>query len=380
MHRERQQIDLVAVAERTKIKLSLLDGLERDDVSYWPRGIFRRSYLRAYANAIGLDPEPLVREFLERHPDPDEDVATVMSATTLAQGRPPTRLRMLVDTAFEAIARRRQATSVAGTPVPATRPAGDPAVDAGAPSPVARLTVETVDPARELAMTFAGAETDWPAPDGEEAGRQDWPAGDEPWLSGQFDDGAWSSGEELVPAAADDQSDWSDDVDAVPVSTGARAAGYGPDLSGVAQLCTRLACAREPEDIHSALAEAVEHFGAVGLIVWLSDGHQQSLVPVLSAGYPDHVVARLPEVPRDSDTALATAFRTATPSVVDGCDGETGAVTVPILTAWGCTGVLAVELRDGGERQPQLHACAAILAAQLATLVAGVPRAEAISA
>jgi hypothetical protein len=380
MHRERQQIDLVAVAERTKIKFSLLDGLERDDVSYWPRGIFRRSYLRAYASAIGLDPEPLVREFLERHPDPDEDVASVMSAASLAQGRPPTRLRMLVDTAFEAIARRRQATPVAGRPVPAAPPARDIAVDAGDPSPGARLRVETVEPAGALAMTFAGAETDWPGPDEEEAGRQDWPPGDERWLSGEFDAGAWSSGEELVPAVADDRSDWTDVAGAAPPSTGAAPAGYAPDLSGVAQLCTRLACAREPEDIPPALAEAVEHFDAVGLIVWLSDGPRQALVPVLSAGYPDHVIARLPAVSRDSDTALATAFRTGTPSVVDGRDGGTGAVTVPILTAWGCTGVLAVELRDGGERQPQLHACAAILAAQLATFVAGVPRAEAISA
>ena len=50
--RERQQVPLAAVAQQTKIKRSLLEGLERDDVTYWPHGIFRRAYIRAYARAI----------------------------------------------------------------------------------------------------------------------------------------------------------------------------------------------------------------------------------------------------------------------------------------------------------------------------------------
>ena len=40
--RERQQLSLTVIAERTKIKASLLEALERDDVSKWPPGIFRR--------------------------------------------------------------------------------------------------------------------------------------------------------------------------------------------------------------------------------------------------------------------------------------------------------------------------------------------------
>ena len=68
--REQQQIALTTIAEQTKIKLSLLDALERDDVSRWPPGIFRRSFVRAYAQAIGLDPEATLREFLEQFPDP----------------------------------------------------------------------------------------------------------------------------------------------------------------------------------------------------------------------------------------------------------------------------------------------------------------------
>ena len=101
--RERRGIALVSIASDTKISLSLLEGLERDDVSHWPSGIFRRSFLRAYVRAIGLDPDPLLREFLERYPDPGEVVtsASVVSAraragTPSAEGRPTTRIGALL--------------------------------------------------------------------------------------------------------------------------------------------------------------------------------------------------------------------------------------------------------------------------------------------
>ena len=71
-HRERQGIALATIAEKTKIKQSLLNGLERDDLSQWPPGIFRRAYVRTYGQAIGLDPDTVVRDFLERYPEPVE--------------------------------------------------------------------------------------------------------------------------------------------------------------------------------------------------------------------------------------------------------------------------------------------------------------------
>src|SRR6266571_1621198 len=82
--RERQQIALITIAEQTKIKLSLLDALERDDVSHWPAGIFRRAFIRAYAHAIGLEPDVVLREFLELYPDPfavDEAASTTAPGT-----------------------------------------------------------------------------------------------------------------------------------------------------------------------------------------------------------------------------------------------------------------------------------------------------------
>ena len=70
MERERRRITLSSIAANTKIGLHLLEGLELGRVSRWPSGIFRRSFIRAYAEAIGLDPDEIAREFLERFPDP----------------------------------------------------------------------------------------------------------------------------------------------------------------------------------------------------------------------------------------------------------------------------------------------------------------------
>lgn len=78
--RERRQISIATIAEKTKILGALLEGLEREDVSRWPTGLYRRAFIRAYATAIGLDPEPVVKEFLERFPEPVESPAPGLSA------------------------------------------------------------------------------------------------------------------------------------------------------------------------------------------------------------------------------------------------------------------------------------------------------------
>src|SRR5580658_1336733 len=70
LERERRRITLASIASDTKISLALLEGLERDDVSRWPSGIFRRSFIRAYAQAIGLDADVVTRDFLEYFRDP----------------------------------------------------------------------------------------------------------------------------------------------------------------------------------------------------------------------------------------------------------------------------------------------------------------------
>ena len=88
--RERRQIALSSIAADTKIGLGLLQALERDDLSRWPSGIFRRAFIRAYAEAAGFDPDVITQEFLERYPDAPDDAPREQ-----ASGRPPaTPLRL----------------------------------------------------------------------------------------------------------------------------------------------------------------------------------------------------------------------------------------------------------------------------------------------
>jgi transcriptional regulator with XRE-family HTH domain len=105
--REQQQIALATIAEQTKISVSLLEALERDDVSRWPSGIFRRAFVRSYAHAIGLDPDVVVREFQERHPDPADVAATVSAlaadAAAAVSGAPPTRFQHFVGAAIDSL-------------------------------------------------------------------------------------------------------------------------------------------------------------------------------------------------------------------------------------------------------------------------------------
>ncbi|HEY2908007.1 MAG TPA: helix-turn-helix domain-containing protein [Vicinamibacterales bacterium] len=95
--RERQRISLKSIAESTNIRAAFFEQLERDDASKWPSGIFRRSFIRAYASAIGLDPEATVRDFLAAFPDPAHasDPVAVAKATSEATSRTPElRLRL----------------------------------------------------------------------------------------------------------------------------------------------------------------------------------------------------------------------------------------------------------------------------------------------
>jgi len=62
--REARGVSLRQVAASTKISISALEGLERNDFSRIPGGIFRRAFIRAYALQVGLEPEATVKEFM----------------------------------------------------------------------------------------------------------------------------------------------------------------------------------------------------------------------------------------------------------------------------------------------------------------------------
>jgi cytoskeletal protein RodZ len=101
--RERRDLTIAAIAAATKISPSLLEALERDDVSRWPSGIFRRAFVRTYAEIIGLDPEDVVREFTANFPDPAGPPRPPSSTPRDADGSADLRLTLAEGwTAFSA--------------------------------------------------------------------------------------------------------------------------------------------------------------------------------------------------------------------------------------------------------------------------------------
>jgi cytoskeletal protein RodZ len=66
--REQRGISLRQMAETTKISVSVLEALERNDISRLPGGIFSRGFVRSYAVEIGIDPEQTVRDFMAQLP------------------------------------------------------------------------------------------------------------------------------------------------------------------------------------------------------------------------------------------------------------------------------------------------------------------------
>jgi transcriptional regulator with XRE-family HTH domain len=67
--RERRGMALSSVADRTKIAPPMLVALERGDLTRLPGGLYRRAFIRAYAEAVGLDPDEVMRDLLECFPD-----------------------------------------------------------------------------------------------------------------------------------------------------------------------------------------------------------------------------------------------------------------------------------------------------------------------
>jgi hypothetical protein len=141
------------------------------------------------------------------------------------------------------------------------------------------------------------------------------------------------------------------------------------DFSRIAHLCTRLACAQEADDVLSALDDASNVLDAVGLILWIPESMGPALMPAFARGYPDEMVAQLPRVSTSANNAVAEAFRTRSTCVVNANDDGTGALVAALATPTGCSGVLAIELREGAERREEVRAAVTILAAQLSTLM-----------
>jgi GAF domain-containing protein len=145
------------------------------------------------------------------------------------------------------------------------------------------------------------------------------------------------------------------------------------DLSTAARVCSDMARVLDAGDLPGLLSRAAGVLDAPGLVVWVADRTGHSLFPLLTHGYSSAAVVRIGSIPTEADNATATAWRTGEVQAVPSDPDGQGALVAPIVTADGCVGVLAAELRDGRERRDDVRALASIFAAQLATFVTVLP-------
>lgn len=74
-------LSLEDLSVRTKVSVELWDAMERNDFSRWPTGVAARSYIRSYAEAIGVDPTATVDEFCRLVPNGDRRAERLVRGT-----------------------------------------------------------------------------------------------------------------------------------------------------------------------------------------------------------------------------------------------------------------------------------------------------------
>ena len=149
-----------------------------------------------------------------------------------------------------------------------------------------------------------------------------------------------------------------------------------PDLRVAADLCTDLCKVTDTSEFPELLARAAALMNATGVIIWVRDSSGHALRPAIGHGYPARALAQLGSIPEDGNNATAAAYRSARMQVVERDDTKSGALAAPLLAANSCVGVLSAELRAGWESSEAVQATAAIMAAQLATLLSADPPAD----
>lgn len=141
------------------------------------------------------------------------------------------------------------------------------------------------------------------------------------------------------------------------------------NLDGVASLCGDLAKVTDTRALPALIERAAGILGASGIVLWIADPDGRELSPIVVHGYPPQLANRLGNLARDAENVTASAYRTGLLQTMNGDAISNGAVAAPLVSAAGCVGVMAAEMKDGGEQQEGLLSAATIIAAQIATLV-----------
>ncbi|MEU8796926.1 RodZ domain-containing protein [Spirillospora sp. NPDC048819] len=136
--RQRAGLSVTQVSLQTRIRETVIRGMEADDFSYCGGNFYARGHIRSISRVIGIDPEPLVAEFDAAHGGAPQPVSAVSAfepeqPVAFRERRAPNwSAAMALALAFVVIygvvqvvgtgggEERRTAQQVAGTPAPST--------------------------------------------------------------------------------------------------------------------------------------------------------------------------------------------------------------------------------------------------------------------
>ena len=86
--RRQAGLTVTQVADRTRIRETILRGIEQDDFSDCGGDFYARGHIRSIASVVGIDPVPLIREYDEAHGAPE-----AMRAADVFEPSKPLRIK-----------------------------------------------------------------------------------------------------------------------------------------------------------------------------------------------------------------------------------------------------------------------------------------------
>ncbi len=86
--RRQAGLTVTQVADRTRIRETIIRGIEQDDFSACGGDFYTRGHIRSIASVVGIDPVPLIREYDEAHGAPE-----AMRAADVFEPSKPLRIK-----------------------------------------------------------------------------------------------------------------------------------------------------------------------------------------------------------------------------------------------------------------------------------------------
>ncbi|HEY2549483.1 MAG TPA: RodZ domain-containing protein [Streptosporangiaceae bacterium] len=169
--RRQAGLTITQVSQRTCIRETIIRGIERGDYSACGGDFYARGHIRSIARAVGVDPEPLIREY-----DATQGAPASITAADVFEPATPIKIRerrrpnwslamalallLIVGLVAWRIADSRASTHSASTP-PASDHDPAPAGLGTSPSPSSSPSVAPRHPANQVVIRLTAAQTCW---------------------------------------------------------------------------------------------------------------------------------------------------------------------------------------------------------------------------